>query len=271
MTRILSATLISLAIAACGSDDTSNDVAEVGWSFNYRDFTNDAAPDDLRGCDNRPDGGNAIPPYNAITKVRVLITDPAGQVPGMDQEYDCAQGIGGDRLPVRGLVLQEYALTIEAKNATGTVLYRIVKPTWDLTSFKSESFELPTATGEFHTFPRYDGALTCPAEIVTMRYALYSKNSDGTFATTPVASGVLSPACEQGFSGYTSLELIIREVPVTIANGTFQTYNAFRMAVAALNGSDQVLYCATDTNRTVRPGNDSLGGDLTMLSATSCD
>ena len=259
--------LVGIGTMACGTEKADS-LAEIGWQLDYRDFTDPATAPDLRGCDNQP-AVQVGPAYRPIAKVRILIKDPEGQVAGVDREYDCAQGVNGERLPVRGIVIQEYELTVEAKAADGTVLYRYENPSYDLTASPSETYTLQAATGELGFFPRYDQSLTCPATVAKMRYTLF-KNSPTGPESTPTVSGVSEPACEQGFNGLESKSLVIREIPVSIEPGSFQTYNDYKLRLEALNAGDGVVSCVTNPFRSVRPGNHSIAGDESLSPGSSC-
>jgi hypothetical protein len=255
--------LFCVATVACGSE-TAEDVAQIGWMFNYRDYTNTSKPDDMRGCDNQP--ANQIDQaYDAIAAVHVAIVDPTGQVPGIDKEYDCSLGYGDKRVSIRGIVKQAYNLTVEARTASGVVLYATRLENYDLTTMQSDTYTLPTSTGELHFFPRYQGSLTCPSNVTQLRYSLFKKAAGNTDTNASV-TGVADPACEQGLSR----ELYIRGIPVTIEAGTFQTSNDFKLKLEALDSGNSVVYCGINSSRAVRPGNDSLNSDESLNPGSSC-
>ncbi|MBI5511166.1 MAG: hypothetical protein HY903_20590 [Deltaproteobacteria bacterium] len=248
-------------LAACGTESAAS-IAEIGWTFNYKDYTDSTKPDDLRGCNNQaaiPD--TSAPPYDAISKVHVLIKDPQGQVPGVDQEYDCGIGMDG-RVPVRGIVRQTYSLTLEAKNAAGVVLYRFVEPKLDLTGFISTTYQMPTATGELAFYPTFPGADPCPSAVANI--LIQASNNDFPDLTTETLS---QPACEQGFSGLQPRQIYLRALPVTIDTDTFKTFNPFTLTLKAQDSGNAALYCATVAARPVRPGNNSLGGNVNLSSS----
>jgi hypothetical protein len=250
-----------ISLLACGTESSAS-VAEIGWLFNYKDYTDATKPDDIRGCDNQPASASG-PAYDAITTMHVLIVDPAGQVAGVNREYACDLGTGDKRIPIRGIAKQEYKLTLEAKNAGGDVLYRYTLDKYDISTLQSESYNMPTATGELHFFPRFQSSLTCPNDVAKLRYSLYKK-TNGTPDTAASVTGVAEPACEQGFSGLSTKELSIRGIPVVIEPGSYQTYNDFELELEALSASDSVLHCRKNPSRTVRPGNNSVGGDESL-------
>ena len=75
-------------LVTCGDSDEEV-IARIGWRFNYADYTDSNTTPDWRGCDNHPDKDLDFdaPPYRAIEAVRVVLTDEAGLIPGMDKEF----------------------------------------------------------------------------------------------------------------------------------------------------------------------------------------
>ena len=69
---------------------------------------------------------------------------------------------------------------------------------------------------------------------------------------------------------FQSSELYIRGIPVEIEAGSYQTYNDFKLRLEALDAGDNVLHCRTNTSRSVRPGNNSVGGDESLSPGSSC-
>ncbi|MEE8409678.1 MAG: hypothetical protein V3T05_08735 [Myxococcota bacterium] len=255
--RILLALSIVAMLAACG--DQPSPVAEIGWRFDYKDYRDADAAEDLRACDNAPPS-HVGPAYSPIETVTINIQDPERQVPGIDNKvFQCAQGTSGDRVPIRGIVKQIYELTIEAKSAGGAVLYRYEDAEFDLSTEVAKTFVLDTATGELSFFPTYDGRDDCPAGVDNVSYALYQID-DGTPATDPTVKGVLPQACvADGLGNMIPKKLFIREIPVDVDPIDGQQFVSFRLLIEARDGSasNNVLHCV-DENRSVRPGNSSV-------------
>src|SRR5688572_29159354 len=107
-------TLPLLALTACGADPTSNLVATLGWTFDYRDWTKPNCADgggagcsepDVRGCDNQP-SANPGPRYDAVSQVQIKLDDPQAQLPPYDESFDCTR----QEADIKGLVRQTYRL-----------------------------------------------------------------------------------------------------------------------------------------------------------------
>lgn len=275
LNRIMTMALAASFLCACGETDV-NIIASVQWSLNYGDWTNTNAGadnDDLRDCSNQPDGryaGIDENPYPKITKVRVFIEDPLGQVPNSDREYDCEMGFGAKKIDIKSMVRQNYDITVEAKDASGQVLYRHKEIDVDLSVVATHSYELKAVTSETTFFPRYGGSHECPEGISKLRYSFYTdeaKNAaDGEasyvgFAPTPCSSGI-------------SNVIYARGTPVDPQMGSNEQYNPtmYTIKVEALDDNDTVSHCGWDnTKRAFRPGSNENGnrsGDINVVSGT---
>ncbi len=176
--------LAALALLiACNNSTSANEVAKIGWSFNYRDWTKDycqctgfdqstcddtadctwntldaacedagagdCTVDDIRDCTNDPQDIPGAPDYPPVTLVHVLLEDPDGVVPDWDKEFDCELGHNSGTVTVQGIGHQSYELTIEAFDADGTLLYDSAAPfEVDYGSVVEESYELRTPVGD---------------------------------------------------------------------------------------------------------------------------
>lgn len=259
--------LTALTLSACGGE-TPPSVADFGWTFNYRDWTKPncaesdsvaCTDDDFRGCDNAPEF-NTGPAYPAVDKVRVHIFDPLGQIQPLDREYECNAGVGGTKVPIRGLPLRSYTVELEAKAADGTVLYRYLQEDVDLTSKPSEVLELGAATGELNFTPGFAGndSGVCPDDADTVRYTVTNDEDEVLLEGS-------SDACEGVFTN----DLYIREIPTEPSPGVGGSFlvNTYNLRLEGLSG-ETVNYCV-DVTRSVAPGNNNARNNET-LSAGAC-
>ncbi len=238
-----------LLVAACGSSD-ANVSGRLSWEFDYRDWTDDAAKAEIRGCDNAPASPNlSAPAYKAITTVHVLIEDPDGQVPGIDQDYACEQGAGGKQLELRGLGARVYSLTLEAKDADGVVQYRLVEPEYDLTTVADNSYRLPAVVGEFSFIPTFDGSINCPANVTSLMWALFAKDN-GVPANDWTTTGTQAP-CE----GDLAAEVWVRRVPTEPEATQSGAYlpTAYELRISAVDSGNNPVFCAQQA-KNIDPG-----------------
>lgn len=243
------AAFLLCSMAACG-EPVSNSSGGISWRFDYKNWKDTAAVEDPRGCDNQPVQGSGAG-YSAITTVRMLIEDPEGKVPGMENDYPCADGAGDARVPLRGLAAHVFSLTLEAKNAEGRILYALPAEELDLAIFSEETFTVPTATGEIHFIPQYQGAGGyCPADLARVRYSVYRDEG-----ADPVLTGIQAIPCESDGLGHElPTELSIREIPLVFEEESTTLWNPFRLVVEGLNTSDTVIFCVVNPSRNVRLG-----------------
>jgi hypothetical protein len=252
-------------LPSCGEDPDTYLVTSIGWSFNYRDWTEPdraEAPDDVRGCANRP-SQPTTPAYTPVESVRVALRDPTGQSPGIDELYPCAAGDEGRRVRIIGIPRQVYELTLEAEDAAGNILYRYEELEHDLSHRTEQTYELRTATAELAFFPVFDGVAfpTCPPAVSTVHFTFHLLQ-DGLPAELATRVGAL-PACDSGAVE----ELRIRRIPVFPqpgANGNYRTTD-YRLALEARDGTGATQYCGVNGSRPVRPGNNSLRGDVLLV------
>lgn len=272
--RQLALILSLLATGACGSS-SGTVVGSVGWKLDFKDWTCSASDqaskascqDQYRGCDNAGPAGTMVP-YDPITTVRMVITDPAGQVQGFQQDYKCSLGSGGKRVAIRNVVRQLYSMTLEAKTADGTVFYRYEQPKFDLSSPINETVEMLASVGELTVYADFPStnAGACPSGVDHLTYRLYAVDSSGQPAATPTLSGSAA-ACD----GTIANPVVIRNIPVDPQPGANSNWinSRYELVLAARDTSNQVVDCSVDT-RTVTPGNDSYNQDATMTAASSC-
>jgi hypothetical protein len=252
--------VVLVVCSACGGEDATQ--AKIGWRFDYKDPTDTAAPTDDRNCTNEPPV-NPGPPYRAIDKVRVFIEDAEGQVPGSDQAHKCSLGYGDERVKIGGLVLQNFNFVLEAKANDDTVLYRYPQSgvaEINLAVFSEQTYALVPAVGELNFFATYDGNLSCPGDVASLDYSLFRQGE-----TTATLTGTWAPACETGLSR----EIFIRDIPIVLDDPR-ETYNVYRLVLAAKNAGGAIVYCGENAGRVVRLGNNSLGGNEDLALATSC-
>lgn len=198
-----------MLLCACPSDEIAS-AGEIGWSFSYRDWTKAACDADgkpsgctvaqMRACSNDSTSG-----FKAIDKVRVFAQDIDDGLAPFDVEFNCDDGTGAKRVPLRGIGARVYRLLLEAKAADGTVLYRHRDENYDLLRPRSDVFELQAATGEWRFTPAYSGLgdFACPTSTV-LDYQILSSPGD-----TLLASGS-APVCAANLRA----PVVIRHVPV---------------------------------------------------------
>ncbi|MFC1611143.1 hypothetical protein ACFL6C_09300 [Myxococcota bacterium] len=252
--RILTLHILALLLLSCGSDDDA--IAKIGWQLNYKDRTDADASNDIRECSNAGQGYVDVP-YRSIDKVRILMEDPEGLVPGIDLEFGCNQGSGGKRVPISGIVRQVFALNIEAKTADGTVLYRHEDPEYDVSKFREDTFTLETTTGEKSFFPAFDTSSVCPVDVAKIEWSMLRKDGS-TVADTPEVTGVVEAACDSDLPN----QIVIREVPVILEEPR-QTTNSYCSEVRALSGSGATLFCSRQ-GRSVRLGKNTLNNNQNL-------
>jgi hypothetical protein len=243
--------LVCAVLGACGANPNANSVGEIGWAFDYRDWTNNnlnAAPSEPRDCANQP-AANPGPAYDAIKKVRLLLEDPDGQIPGADVTFNCGEGYQG-RVSIVGVTRAVYAMRLEALTATNEVVYLHEDPAFDLSAGVDELFTLKAAVGELDFNPTFAGSLSCAAGVQTLRYKLFQNGPNGP-STTPTLEGSV-PACDSGLV----TRLYIHDVPVAPTPGANDNWQqtTYRVLIEALDAGGSVLHCRDNPSRTVRPG-----------------
>lgn len=268
--------LLSTLTTACGDPDV-NVVARIQWRLNYGDWTDDSpsAADHLRGCDNQPDeryAGMDENPYPPIHTVRVFVEDPLGQVPNADKEYACESGLGSSSVEILGMIRQVYDITVEAKDAEGTILYHHKEEDVDLAVLKTHSYELKAATSETTFFAYYGDSPDCPERLSSVRYSLYTPEARREPEGDPSYRGTTTQYCSSG----TSDTVYARGVPVSPQPGSNNKYNPtmYHLKVEALDSRNDIVYCGwATTARAFRPGsnvNGNRSGDITLATG-SCN
>lgn len=258
--------VISLAVSllsGCG-EDSANSIGSVQWRFNYGDWTDntETAKDDLRDCANQPSSGqyagNEENPYPAISKVRVFIEDPDGQVPNSDKEFDCALGYGSSKVDILSMTRQVYDITVEAKDAAGNVLYRHKELDVDLSVVAAHDYELKAVTSETTFFPTYDGGVNCPQGVSQLRYSFFTDEARRADDGQATYLQVATQPCTSG----TSNTIIARGIPVDPQMGSNNTYNPtmYTLKLEALDSDGAVTHCGWDNvSRAYRPGDNKKG------------
>ena len=267
MRQIALAILLSASMGCGGGSASSNSVGAISWTFDYRNWTEDLsdAPTDARTCSNTP-ATQVGPTYSAIDMVRVLVEDPEGQVPGIDREFSCASGYDSAWVDLVGLVHQDYELTLEAKSASGAVLYKHGPTTVTLDGTLDETFPLLAATGEISFIPIVNGNTDypCPSGVENLRYSFYAMDEASNVAEETSLTGSMT-ACANGMLE----EVYIREIPSNPTAGNNDSYlpTSYKMVIEMLNSSDSVLYCGSST-KNIDPGNNNVGGNPDLSSGT---
>jgi len=253
-----------IGAVACGSDieENTNKAGAVGWKFAYHNWTKSICPEnpadcveeDFRLCDNLPSWplGTTIPPYDAITEVRVELVDPDGTATNLDRVYPCGDGAAGKRVALQGLAPKVFDLTISARTAAGDVVYRLTDLTMDLVVKEERTFEIPTIVGELKFTPLYEGGadpLLCP-DIVENIHIAFADQTSGDIvyqSTLPACDIVATP----GGTQRESRAQFLRNIPSNPATG--DTYTMYNMTIEALDAGGTPVQCASDT-RAVSPG-----------------
>lgn len=245
------AVLFVIMAAGCG-ESTPPSVGELGWTFDYSDWTKPNAQPLARDCGNQPANADG-PPYDAIAKVHLVLEDPEGQIPGADVLYKCEDGFGDARVSLVGVSRSVFKMTLEGVTADGRVLYRHVEPELDLAAGVSQGFVLRAAVGELRFTPNYSGSYQCASGVDTLRYSFYAVTDTGTSSTAALVGE--TAACE----GSLVAQLYLREIPVNPQPGANDNWlqSRYRMVLEALDGSDNVLHCASNPSRIVKPGNEN--------------
>lgn len=266
--------IVLLMLAACASDPTSNQNAEISWSFNYRDWskpncadtgvtcpvpdTSTCKCDDVRGCDNAA-AGNPGPDYDRVASVEIVLDDPAGVLPIYRESFDCSRGSAD----IKGLVAQTYKLDMTAKNAAGRVMYREHVEAFDLSSLRVETIELDAAVGELQFSPSFPDPdfYECPAGVTHVRWVVHDP-----VAVADVASG--EAPCGDQFGVY---ELFLRNIPsFPHEDPDLAIPVNYDVIVEATDATGSGLYCSSPPyDRIVFPGRTNLRGDE-PLTAGAC-
>ena len=273
LNRFVAIAIAASLLASCGGDDDANVLASIQWRFNYGDWTDTSqgAADDMRDCTNQPPdryAGIDENPYPTVTKVRVFVEDPEGQVPNSDREYDCAMGFGSGKIDILSMVRQVYDITVEGKDAAGNVLYRHKEEGVDLSVKTTHSYELKTITSETTFFTNYSGSPTCPDGVSQLRYSFFSDEAKNADDGEPSVVGSTNKPCSSG----TSDTVYARGIPVDPQMGSNDKYNPtmYSIKLEALDSSGAVTYCGWDNvARAFRPGNNKNGnltGNINVLS-----
>jgi len=283
-----------VALWGCGPNAGADVSAELGWQFNYRDWTKPLCPcpdlseadcgstagctwnaassvceddvpaacttDDIRACDNQPVELGAAAPFPAVPTVHVLIRDPERNQTTLDTDFDCDLGGGSEFLALQGQPRRTLELRLTAVDADGNDMYVSETP-WDIDlsgeTFQ-QRFELRTPNGDLAFDVEYPGVSVglCPtSDVKSLRYTLTREGE-----TDPTLVGTQSPACDDPdlFGNINANKLYIRNIPskpVEGSTGGFQP-DKYDVVVEALDSSNNVLYCGT-SQRNVSPGSNS--------------
>lgn len=245
-------------VAGCGSDKNTV-VGTLSWSFNYKNWTNNNASDDLRECANQPDATVAVA-YEKMTSVDIEIIDPRGEVPGLHQRVDCQRGQGPQGFEIVGLTAQPYHTTLTAFDSQGRVHYQHEFGSLDLSAKGHHDLQIPTVVGELHFFPRFADATfpNCPVGVSQIRYELYEMVNS--------VRGNLLYSGVQAQCGLGQVDqLLLRTIASAPTAGPLGGYvpTPYRMVLRAENDLGDTLYCSV-SNRTVNPGNENLNQDETL-------
>ncbi|MEL6546458.1 MAG: hypothetical protein AAFQ82_17660 [Myxococcota bacterium] len=252
--RIVGVTLLASVLLACGTDTEANVAAELGWSFDYADYTS-SAPADLRNCDN---GANS-----PITSVRLRAVDPEGQIQGFDTTYECDEGID-TLVQILGVPPALFDLTAEAL-AGSTVFYRLSLPNFDFSSAPSETLALQAAVGELRFRPSIEGLFDCNPSIVAFEVDLFALE-----AGVPASSASVSTRFETPCEGSFLAQLQLFDIPAIPQEGNNGfVLPRYEVSVRAVDGAGEPIACA-DFERAIPPGAASAVGGDEDLTAADC-
>lgn len=247
-----------LILVSCGGDKDLV-VGTLSWSFNYKNWTNSGALDDLRSCTNQPSVTTAVA-YEKITDVDVELVDPRGEVPGLHKQVACTRGEGSQTFEIVGVTAQTYSATLTAFDAEGDVHYQLENLSIDLGNKGHRDIQLPTVVGELHFFPRFSGITfpNCPTGVSQIRYEFYE-----------VVNSVRGDLVQAGIQSQCDLgqvdQLLLRTIPSAPTAGPLGGFvpTPYIMVLRAQNDLGDTLYCRV-ANRGVNPGDENLNQDETL-------
>jgi hypothetical protein len=252
-------------VTGCGDAGDANVVARLGWALNYSDWTktSGSTASDLRDCSNQL--ASSKTPYRPVHHVHISVVDPNGQVPGISQDFPCAQGFGGATIALRGIVRQPYTLTLEGRTDDDAVLYRHIEEAFDVSSLVEKTFTLNTVTAELSFYVRADGSLSCSPGASRVRYEMFLIK-DGQVQKDATVSGEHS-ACD----GRDFAETRIAEIPVFPERGANNNFTSteYSLNVAITDAQGTPLFCANGIRRSLRPGRGNSGEDA-LLNSSAC-
>jgi hypothetical protein len=266
-----------LWVMGCNNDPSVNDVARIGWDFDYRNWTREACEcdvdasscdttsgctrHDLRGCNNQGSFQGAPSGLTVVNHVHVELRYPETTSLRFDQIYDCAQGDSEASLALRGMPRDLYDIRLRAYDVNDNLLYGLPDfEAVDLSTLLEKRYELNAQSGNLSIGVQYSdqGGGVCPidtqgeAKVNSVNYTV-TMNSDSTQST----SGVLEPACETGAFGDslpTSLSIVgIPTAPNQGSTGSFVP-GQYTLKVQATDSQGAVLYCGEDRARPLNPG-----------------
>jgi hypothetical protein len=257
-------------LAACGADTEANIVAQVGWRFNYRDWSKPACAesdsttctdDDLRGCANTGPLPDVRLVYDAIAEVRLRLENPA--LPTYDEKHPCGRGENDGWISIKGIGRDVYTLTLSALAGDGTELYRHVREGFDLTTKPQERFELASVVGDILVDVAFPGdPLQCPQDAARLAYAATPAEADAA-----LVEGTL--ACDDSaMNGF-----LIRNIPAQPEKTNAGGYEvlSYGIQIAGLSASGDVTYCGSGL-RGVNPGHTVLtvASPVSLSAADTC-
>lgn len=240
-------------LTACGTDSEANVAAELGWRFDYADYTSDA-PADLRGCDNADDA--------EVGAVRLVAVDPDGRVQGFDTTYSCAEGVDR-RVPIRGIPAGLFDLTALALSGD-VVLYRYEESGFDFSGGVARTLTLRAAVGELRFRPAIDGAFECDPEVAQIDVDLFALEDDG-----PAAEATLSFRTEEPCDGSFFRQIRIGEIPA-VPNVGPSGFVLQRYRVQATASSESATLACVTFDRAIPPGSGAAVGGDENLTAAGC-
>jgi hypothetical protein len=282
MARPMKRLAICLCLFGCDSADSALS-GTLAWKFDYRNWTNVSAEADERGCSNAPaeDPGDLVPAYPRVAKVNVVLDDPQGEVPGVDNDVDCTQGSGGGEYELRGLSERTYDMTLRGLASDGTELYRFDGGQLNFRHEVSESVTLRAVVGETQIFPRFPAvaAGVCPGDVERVRVRFYAIAQDGEVAAEPAFTHSFAACDADAFTE----TLYIRNIPADPPEDSAGPVR-YEGKLEGLDAGGDVVYCSVPAAgdvgdvsqqsrflRPIAPGGPSLdNSDVFLEAATTC-
>ena len=247
---LVASTLIATAAACSSSESVDLNMLEIGWRFDYSDFTS-SQPANIRGCDNADSA--------AVTAVEVTATDPNGTLPGFSIPFSCAEGDGMTTM-ILGVEEGEYEVTAEATVSGDQVLYRLDATTIELDPAVPVTLTLRAAVGELRFMPDVDGVSDCSTAVDSISVELF-EIIDGSPATALTTQRFIDEPCD----GTDFAEIAVLEIPALPTSTTSGFLQTRYLVRAEADDLDNVRLGCAQIERDVPPGpSDAIGLSFTL-------